>query len=76
MAMIETARPAPFGAITTYRAISTVLDSVGTTFDDLTERFAAWRTAKELARLTPAQLADIGLCKADVLDMRARASLL
>lgn len=62
MAATETTRPAPFGAITTYRAISSV--------SGLLAAFAAWNDARvtrnALGRLTDRELDDIGLCRADV----------
>ncbi|NJN36271.1 MAG: DUF1127 domain-containing protein [Nitrospiraceae bacterium] len=62
MAAVETTRPAPFGAITTYRAIS-----------GLTNAFAAlsaWNdarvTRKALNKLSDRELDDIGLCRGDI----------
>lgn len=66
MAMIETARPAPFGAITSFRIVEI--------FSGLAERireyFEAQRAAEQLSRLSPALLADIGLTEADVIAYR------
>ncbi len=76
MAMIETARPAPFGAITTYRATNMISGLYAAVKSTINVRSAARQTADELARLTPAQLADIGLSDADVVNMRARAGLI
>ena len=62
MAAVETTRPAPFGAITTYRAISTVTHTLA--------MFAAWNdarvTRKALNKLSDRELDDIGLCRGDV----------
>jgi uncharacterized protein YjiS (DUF1127 family) len=62
MAATETTRPAPFGAITTYRAINAV--------SILLSGFAAWNdarvTRKALGKLTDRELDDIGLCRADI----------
>lgn len=62
MAAIATSRPAPFGAITTYRAIT----AFGTLFGGL----AAWNdarvTRKALSKLSDHELDDIGLCRGDV----------
>lgn len=62
MAAVETTRPAPLGAITTYRAIS-----------GLTNAFAvlsAWNdariTRKALSKLSDRELDDIGLCRGDI----------
>ncbi len=62
MAAVETTRPAPFGAITTYRAI-TGLSGIFATL-------AAWNdarvTRKALNRLSDRELDDIGLCRGDI----------
>jgi uncharacterized protein YjiS (DUF1127 family) len=62
MAAVETTRPAPYGAITTYRAIN-ALSNVALTF-------AAWNdarvTRKALNKLSDRELDDIGLCRGDV----------
>jgi uncharacterized protein YjiS (DUF1127 family) len=62
MAAVETTRPAPFGAITTYRAVnglSNVLAAV-----------AAWNDARvtrnALNKLSDRELDDIGLCRGDI----------
>lgn len=62
MAAFETSRPAPFGAISIFRAVqgvSTMLDMV-----------AGWNdariTRKALSRLTERELDDIGLCRGDI----------
>jgi uncharacterized protein YjiS (DUF1127 family) len=62
MAAVETTRPAPFGAITTYRAIN-ALSNIGSTV-------AAWNdarvTRKALSKLSDHELDDIGLCRGDI----------
>ena len=62
MAAVETTRPAPFGAITTYRAI-TGLSGIFATL-------AAWNdarvTRKALSKLSDRELDDIGLCRGDI----------
>ena len=62
MAAVETTRPAPFGAITTYRAISSVTNALGI--------FAAWNdarvTRRALNKLSDRELDDIGLCRGDI----------
>jgi uncharacterized protein YjiS (DUF1127 family) len=62
MAVFETVRPAPVGAITIHRAV--VL------FDSLVDALKAWnqrrRTVAALQGLTQAQLTDIGLDGVDL----------
>ena len=76
MAMIDTARPAPFGAITTYQATNTLTGLYSAVNTWIRKRTEARRTAAALARLTPAQLADIGYTEADVTSIRARVGLI
>lgn len=62
MAAVETTRPAPFGAITTYRAINSLSNAVAV--------FSAWNdariTRKALSKLSDRELDDIGLCRGDL----------
>jgi uncharacterized protein YjiS (DUF1127 family) len=62
MAAIETSRPAPLGAITTYRAVTALSNVLAT--------FAAWNdarvTRKALGKLSDRELDDIGLCRGDI----------
>ncbi|WP_283177079.1 DUF1127 domain-containing protein [Gemmobacter sp. 24YEA27] len=62
MAAIETSRPAPFGAITTYRAVNG--------FGGIFSAFKAWNdarvTRKALSKLSDRELDDIGLCRGDI----------
>jgi uncharacterized protein YjiS (DUF1127 family) len=62
MAAVETTRPAPFGAITTYRAINAVTNAFAT--------LGAWNdarvTRKALNKLSDRELDDIGLCRGDI----------
>lgn len=62
MAAVETTRPAPFGAITTYRAINGLWNAFGA--------LAAWNDARitrnALGKLSDRELDDIGLCRGDV----------
>lgn len=64
MAFFEQSR-APFGAITVHSIVMAV--------SNLVESFRTWqiqrRTYGELASLSPEQLEDIGLTKADLEDM-------
>jgi uncharacterized protein YjiS (DUF1127 family) len=67
MAAVETTRPAPFGAITTYRAITSMSRAFAT--------LSAWNdariTRKALGKLSDRELDDIGLCRGDV-DLMGR----
>lgn len=62
MAAVETTRPAPYGAITTYRAISALSNTVAA--------FQVWNdarvTRKALNKLSDRELDDIGLCRGDI----------
>ena len=62
MAAVETTRPAPFGAITTYRAINLLSNAAGA--------FSAWNdarvTRKALSKLSDRELDDIGLNRGDI----------
>ena len=62
MAAYETSRTAPFGAITTYRAINAL--------SNVALMFAAWNdarvTRKALNKLSDRELDDIGLCRAEI----------
>jgi uncharacterized protein YjiS (DUF1127 family) len=62
MAAVETTRPAPFGAITTYRAISGVTN----VFAVLSSWNDARVTRKALNKLSDRELDDIGLCRGDI----------
>ncbi len=68
MAAVETTRPAPFGAITTYRTINAVTNAFG--------MLAAWNdarvTRKALNKLSDRELDDIGLCRGDIESARRR----
>ena len=62
MAAVETTRPAPFGAITTYRAINGLTNALRV--------LSAWNDARvtrnALGKLTDRELDDIGLCRGDI----------
>ncbi len=62
MAAVETTRPAPYGAITTYRAINSL--------SNVALAFQAWNdarvTRKALGKLSDRELDDIGLCRGDL----------
>lgn len=65
MATLNSTKPAPFGAITTFRAIHAI--------EGVKNSFVAWyakrNTYKELSALTSRELEDIGLSRADVEDL-------
>ena len=62
MAAVETTRPAPYGAITTYRAINSLTNALGA--------LSAWNdarvTRKALSKLSDRELDDSGLCRGDL----------
>lgn len=62
MAAFETTRPAPFGAISIFRAVQF--------FSDAAIAFSNWNDARvtrnALAKLTDRELDDIGLCRGDI----------
>jgi uncharacterized protein YjiS (DUF1127 family) len=62
MAATHTTRPAPFGAISTYRFVQLV--------DTVYSTVAGWNdarmTRKALGKLTDRELDDIGLCRGDI----------
>lgn len=62
MAATHTTRPAPFGAVSTYRAVQLL--------NGIISAFAGWNdarvTRKALSRLSDRELDDIGLCRGDV----------
>lgn len=64
MAAIQHSRVAPFGAITTYRIVEAFERSISA----VRAKFVADRTYRELSRLTPTQLRDIGLGEQDLTD--------
>lgn len=62
MAAIETTRVAPFGAITALRVVEFFERARKT----VKAKFVADRTYRELSKLSPAQLRDIGLGEQDL----------
>lgn len=62
MASIPTSRTAPFGAVTTFRAVAVVESAIEAVKTWNTNR----RTRLALYSLTDRELDDIGLCRADV----------
>lgn len=73
MAMIENARTAPFGAITTFRVSHALMSMAATVKTWIIDRIEAKRTADALAGLSPEMLDDIGLTPADIESFRARS---
>jgi uncharacterized protein YjiS (DUF1127 family) len=67
MAAIETSRPAPFGATSTYHFMQFLGNALGS--------FKAWNdarvTRKALSVLSDRELDDIGLCRGDIERLRA-----
>lgn len=62
MATYETARPAPFGAVTVYRAVS-ALDAMRSALVIWNDKRA---TRTTLSKLSDRELYDIGLCRGDI----------
>jgi uncharacterized protein YjiS (DUF1127 family) len=65
MSVAALTRPAPFGAIALFRAV-TAVEGV---LKALRARWAAAEARRELSRLTPHELADIGLADATLTRM-------
>ncbi len=65
MATLNSVKPAPFGAITIYRAIHAI--------EHVKNNFVAWNTKrntyKQLSALSARELEDIGLSRAGVEDL-------
>ncbi len=62
MAAVHTTRPAPFGAISTFRVVQIVGGAVAA--------FSTWNDARvtrnALGKLSDRELDDIGLCRGDI----------
>ena len=62
MAAYESSRAAPFGAISIFRAVQAVAETISS--------LAAWNdariTRKALTKLSDRELDDIGLCRGDI----------
>lgn len=71
MAIIETSRPVPFGAVSTFRIVN-LFDKV---LNNLVGAFFARKTEKALHNLSNAQLEDIGLVRANIQDVAQRTLL-
>ena len=70
MAIIETSHPAPFGAVSTLRVVN-AFDAVRAT---IVNAYNAVQTEKALSKLSNSQLDDIGLMRADIRKVAARAA--
>ena len=62
MAAFETTRPAPFGAISIFRLVTVIGDTIAA--------LSAWNDARvtlnALGKLSDRELDDIGLCRGDI----------
>ncbi len=62
MAAYETSRAAPFGAISIFRSVQVISETISS--------FSAWNdariTRKALSKLSDRELDDIGLCRGDI----------
>ena len=72
MAIIETSRPVPFGAVSTFRIVN-LFDAV---LNRIVASHRARKTAKKLHDLSNAQLKDIGLERAQIRSVALRASFM
>lgn len=70
MAIIETSRAVPFGAVSTYRIVN-AFESV---FGQITGAYHAYKTEKSLNKLSGDQLEDIGLERAQIKEVAKRAA--
>ncbi len=70
MAIIETPRPVPFGAISTFR----IVNGIDTVLNGVVATYHAYKTEKTLRGLSNAQLEDIGLERAQIRDVAQRAA--
>lgn len=72
MAIIETPRPVPFGAVATL----SVVNLISNTFNRFTRSINAAKTRKSLVGLSNQQLDDIGLMPGDIQSIVHRVTLL
>ena len=70
MAIIETSRAVPFGAVSTFRIVN-LFDA---TFNSIVRAYNAHKTEKALNGLSNAQLEDIGLERANIRAVAQRAA--
>jgi uncharacterized protein YjiS (DUF1127 family) len=69
MAIIETSRPVPFGAVSTLRIVNVFEAALGRALG----AYRAYKTEKALRALSNAQLEDIGLERAQIHAVALRA---
>ena len=72
MAIIETSRTVPFGAVSTLRIVS-LFD---TALNSIVAAYHARKTEKTLHSLSNAQLEDIGLVRANIRSISQRAAFM
>jgi len=70
MAIIETSRPVPFGAVSTFRIVNAFDAFLG----GIVGAYRAYKTEKTLHSLSNAQLEDIGLERAQIHAVAQRAA--
>ncbi len=70
MAIIETSRPVPFGAVSTFRIVNAFESLLG----GIVGAYRAHKTEKTLRGLSNAQLQDIGLERAQIRAVARRAA--
>ena len=70
MAIIETSRPVPFGAVSTLRIVN-IFDKLS---NAILGAYNARKTEKALSMLSNAQLEDIGLERAHIRDVSMRTA--
>jgi len=69
MAIIETTRPVPFGAVSTFR----IVNAFDAMISNLLGTYRAYKTEKTLRSLSNAQLEDIGLERSQIRTVALRA---
>ena len=62
MAIIETSRPVPFGAVSTFRIVN-VFDAL---LSGIASAYSTYKTEKALRNLSTTQLEDIGLERTEI----------
>ena len=70
MAIIETSRPAPFGAVSTFRVVNVIDAAIA----KLVSAYRTNKTEKALQNLSNTQLEDIGIERAQIQAVAKRAS--
>ncbi len=70
MAIIETSRPVPFGAVSTFRIVN-VFDAL---LSGIASAYSTYKTEKALRGLSADQLQDIGIERTDIPMVAQRAA--